>query len=125
MLRSMTSIAPWIAVSNAQRALEFYKAAFGAVEREHLDADGRLVVAELTIGAATFWIQDEPGGAAPLGGGPIRMILTVDDPRSVFAQALAAGATEIGPVQEAHGWLIGRLEDPFGHHWEVGRRLAG
>jgi PhnB protein len=121
----MTSIAPWIAVSNAQNALDFYTAAFGAVERERLEGDdGSVVIAELAIGEATFWIQDEPEASVPPGGGPIRMILTVDDPRSVFAQALAAGATEIGPVEEGHGWLIGRLADPFGHHWEIGRRLA-
>ena len=121
----MTSIAPWIAVSNARSALDFYTAAFGAVERERLeDDDGNVIVAELAVGDATFWIQDEPGSSPAPGGGPIRMILTVDDPRSVFAQALAAGATEIGPVEEGHGWLIGRLADPFGHHWEVGRRLT-
>ena len=121
----MTSIAPWIAVGNAQNALDFYTAAFGAAERERLEGDdGDVVVAELTIGEATFWIQDEPGSSPPPGGGAIRMILTVDDPRSVFAQALAAGASEIGPVEEGHGWLIGRLADPFGHHWEVGRRLT-
>jgi len=116
----MTSIAPWIAVGNASDALDFYTAAFGAIERERLEDDGRVVVAELAIGEATFWIQDEPGAA---GGGPIRMILAVDDPASVFARAVEAGATEINPVEEGHGWLIGRLEDPFGHHWEVGRRL--
>jgi PhnB protein len=117
----MTSIAPWIAVSNGPDALDFYAAAFGAIERERLEDDGRVVVAELAIGEATFWIQDEPGVR---GGGPIRMILSVDDPQSVLARALQAGATEISPVAEGHGWLIGRLEDPFGHHWEVGRRLT-
>jgi PhnB protein len=116
----MTSIAPWIAVSNAPQAVDFYRRAFGAVVEEHLDDGGRVVVAELAIGEATFWIQDEPDAS---GGGPIRMILALDDPRAVFAQALAAGAAEIAPVEEGHGWLVGRLEDPFGHHWEVGRRL--
>jgi PhnB protein len=119
-LRSMTSIAPWIAVSNASEAVAFYERAFGAVVDEHLDEGDQVVVAELAIGEATFWIQDEPGVR---GGGPIRIILSVDDPGAVFAQALDAGATEINPVSEGHGWLVGRLEDPFGHHWEVGRRL--
>lgn len=116
----MTSIAPWIAVSNATDAVDFYKAAFGAIERERLEDGGRIVVAELAIGDATFWVQDEPDEH---GGGPIRLILVVDDPRAAFAQAVAAGATEIAPVGEGHGWLIGRVEDPFGHHWEVGRRV--
>lgn len=51
------------------------------------------------------------------------MILTVDDPDSVFKQAVAAGATEIAPMHDGHGWHIGRLADPFGHHWEVGKPL--
>jgi len=117
----MTSIAPWIAVSNGSDALDFYTAAFGAIARERLEDDGQVLVAELAVGEATFWIQDEPGVR---GGGPIRMILVVDDPASAFARAVEAGAAEIAPVAEGHGWLIGRLEDPFGHHWEVGRRLT-
>jgi PhnB protein len=52
------------------------------------------------------------------------MILTVPDPDAVFAQAIAAGATEVNPVADAHGWHVGRLADPFGHHWEVGRPLG-
>ena len=55
-----------------------------------------------------------------MGGGPIRMILTVANPEQIFAQALAAGATEIFPVGVEHGWKLGRLVDPFGLHWEIG-----
>jgi PhnB protein len=51
------------------------------------------------------------------------MILTVADPDAVFAQAVRAGAAEIVPVAEEHGWRVGRVADPFGHHWEIGRRL--
>jgi PhnB protein len=52
------------------------------------------------------------------------MILTVDDPDAVFAQAVAAGATQIAPVSDAYGWRIGRIADPSGHHWEIGKPLA-
>jgi PhnB protein len=118
------SIAPWIAVADAQRAVEFYEAAFGAQERYHAeDPDGVLQVARLTIGEAEFWLQTDDEAPKRAGDGAIRMILTVDDPDAVFAQALAAGATEIAAVYEGHGWRIGRLADPFGHHWEVGRPL--
>jgi PhnB protein len=51
------------------------------------------------------------------------MILTVRDPDMVFRQALAAGAKQISPVSEGHGWRVGRVVDPFGHHWEVGHPL--
>jgi PhnB protein len=52
------------------------------------------------------------------------MILTVPDPDSLFARAISAGATEVFPVGEDHGWRLGRLADPFGLHWEIGRPLA-
>ena|SRR5690242_18836273 len=123
-IKAVPGIAPWIAVPDAQRAVEFYDAAFGATERYHAeDPDGVLQVARLTIGEAEFWVQTDDEAPARAGDGAIRMILTVDDPDAVFAQALAAGATEIAAVYEGHGWRIGRLADPFGHHWEVGRPL--
>jgi PhnB protein len=120
----MTSIAPWLSVSDGPSALDYYTAAFGAVERYRLEDDaGRVVIARLAIDQADFWLQEDPDSIPPAGGGPVRMILTVDDPDSVFARAVAAGATEIAPVSDDHGWRVGRLADPFGHHWEVGRPL--
>ena len=120
----MTSLAPWLSVGDAVRAGDYYKAAFGAVERYRLEDDaGRIVVAQLAVGAADFWIQDDPEADPEACAGAVRMILTVGDPESVHSQALRAGATEISPVSQGHGWLIGRLSDPFGHQWEVGRPL--
>ena len=52
------------------------------------------------------------------------MILTVADPDSTFAQAVAAGARQVAPVAEAYGWHLGHVVDPFGHHWEIGHPLA-
>ena len=122
----MASIAPWLSVKNATEALAYYRAAFGAIELERLeDEAGNLVVAQLSIGGADFWIQtDAASSPERLNGRSVRMILTVDDPDSVFAHALAAGATEVASVAEGHGWRIGRVADPSGHHWEIGRRLA-
>jgi PhnB protein len=121
------NIAPWLSVPDGPRAVDYYATAFGAVERYRLADDiGRVVVAQLAIGQADFWLQEDPD-ASPrpgAGAGPVRMILTVDDPESVFSRAVAAGATEIAPVADEHGWRIGRLADPFGHHWEVGKPLA-
>lgn len=122
-----TNIAPWLSVSDGQRAVDYYTAAFGAVERYRFEDDaGRVAVAQLAIGEADFWLQEDEGASASAraGDGSIRMILTVDDPDAVFAQAVAAGATEVAAVYEGHGWRIGRLEDPFGHHWEVGKPLT-
>jgi PhnB protein len=120
-----TSLAPWLSVSRAAEAVNYYKAAFGAVERYRLEDDaGKVVVAQLAIGGADFWLQEDVDSSPePQDRRSVRMILTVDDPDSVFEQAIAAGATEVGAVSEGHSWRIGRVADPFGHHWEIGKPL--
>ncbi len=122
------SIAPWLSVRNSAKAVEFYKSAFGATEVYRLEGPEGGVVAKLSVGGAEFWLSDESpehGNFSPesLGGGSVRMILTVADPDAVFAQAVAAGASEVFPVGEEYGWRLGRVVDPFGHHWEIGRPL--
>jgi PhnB protein len=118
------SIAPWIEVPDGARAVEWYKEALGAEERGHRleDDAGHVQVAQLAIGDADFWIQEDPDSR---GEGSIRMILTVEDPDAALARAMAAGATEVNAVYEGHGWRIGRIADPFGHHWEIGKPLEG
>ena len=120
-----TSIAPWLSVSQGTEAVDYYKAAFGAAERYRLEDDaGKVVVAQLAIDGADFWLQEDvESNPEALGSLPVRMILTVDNPDQVFERAVAAGATEVAPVSEEHGWRIGRVADPFGHHWEIGKPL--
>jgi PhnB protein len=123
------SIAPWLSVRNSVQAVDFYKSAFGAIEVYRLEVPGGGVVSRLSVGGAEFWLSaesPEDGNVSPesLGGGSVRMILTVPDPDAVFDQALAAGASEVFPVGEAHGWRLGRVVDPFGLHWEIGRPLV-
>ncbi len=123
--RASTGLAPWLVVRDADAALAYYRAAFGAVDLERLEDDtGRLQVAQLWIGGAEFWIQTDPAADPEGGHGSIRLILSVDDPDAVFTRALDSGATEISPVGEGNGWRVGRVTDPFGHQWEIGRRLA-
>jgi PhnB protein len=123
-----TTIAPWLSVRRSGEAVEFYKSAFGATEVYRLDA-GDGVIARLSVNGAEFWVGDESpehGNFSPetLKGSSVRMILTVADPDAVFARARAAGAAEVYPVSEEHGWRIGRVVDPYGHHWEIGRELG-
>ena len=68
----------------------------------------------------------ENGNFSPktLGGATVRMILTVADPDAAFARALSAGASPVFAVMEEYGWRLGRIVDPFGHHWEIGRPLT-
>jgi Uncharacterized protein conserved in bacteria len=124
------SIAPMLSVRNGARAVEFYKDAFGAVEVYRVEDPGGAVVSRLSVDGAEFWVSDESPEHAnfspeSLGGGSVRMILTVPGPDAVFARALAAGARTVVAVEEAYGWRLGRVIDPFGHHWEIGRPLAG
>jgi PhnB protein len=125
------SLAPQLSVRRGRDAVEFYKAAFGAQEiyrvggtDEHED-----VVSQLVIGDSTFWVADESPAhlnfsPETLGGGTTRMLLTVGDPDAAVERAVAAGATVVTPVTDDYGWRVGRVVDPFGHHWEIGRPLG-
>lgn len=123
----LATIAPWLCLRGGARAVEFYKAAFGAVEVFRLDGGGS-VVAKLSVAGAEFWLSDESPehhnfSPETLGGITVRIIMTAADPDAVFARAIKAGAKEVYPVGDEHGWRIGRVVDPFGHHWEIGRPL--
>lgn len=127
-----TALAPMLSVRNGAKAVEFYQAAFGADTLFRLD-DGGSVVAQLSIPGvgqgAEFWVADESPEHAnfspeTLGGGTVRLVLTVEDPDAVFDRAVAAGATVVWPVaDQPYHWRVGRLVDPFGHHWEIGKPL--
>jgi PhnB protein len=120
-----------LSVRNGRAAVDFYKAAFGAVEVYRFGGTDDLeeVVAQLAVGNALFWVEDESpphGNFSPetVGGATVRMLLIVDEPKAVLEQAVAAGASEINPVGEEHGWKLGRIDDPFGHRWEIGKPIS-
>ena len=122
------SLAPWLTVGNGAIAVEFYRTAFGAREAYRLEDPGGGVVSRLQIDGGEFWLSGESAenasGAVEARASPsVRMIWTVADPDAAFSRALAAGASEIFPVTEGFGWRVGRLVDPFGHHWEIGHPL--
>jgi PhnB protein len=117
-----------LSVRQGVRAVEFYKTAFGACERFRVDNDGS-VVARLAVGDAEFWVADESPehfNFAPesLGGGTVRMVMVVENPDAAFDRAVAAGATVVRPMNDEYGWRLGRIVDPFGHHWEIGKPLS-
>jgi PhnB protein len=118
-----------LSVRQGARAVEFYKAAFGAAEAFRIDAPDGAVVARLTVAGAEFWVADESPehhnfSPESLGGGTVRMVLTVPDPDAMFARAVSAGAKQVVAMEDNYGWRLGRVVDPFGHHWEIGRPLT-
>ena len=128
---AQTSVSPQLSVRRGRQAVEFYEAAFGAVEIYRVGGTDQheAVVAQLVVGNAVFWVSDESPphrhfSPESLGGSTVRLLLIVADPRSVIERAVALGAVEVAAVERAHGWLLGRIEDPFGHHWEIGRPLG-
>ena len=102
-------------------AVEFYANAFGAVVLHRVGED--VIVAQLAVGETRFWVHDGDTNPDAVGATTVRLLLVVDDPAAVAERAVAAGATELSPVAEEHGWLVGRIEDPFGHRWEIGKAL--
>ena len=123
------SITPVLTVRSTAAAVEFYKAAFGAIEISRVDAsDGQLVI-DLAIGQARFRVVDEAPTASnlspeTLGGTSVRLNLLVEEPDATAAQAVAAGAVEVFPIaDQPYGLRQGRFADPFGHHWLIGKPL--
>lgn len=126
--RKPTTITPFLTVRNAAKALEFYINAFNAQVLEQHDLPNKKLTAKISVdGADLFFGDEEPefDNVSPtaIGASPVRIILIVDDPDTVFAKALKAGAIQICPVTTEETWRIGKLKDPFGHIWEVGKEL--
>jgi PhnB protein len=124
----MTRVLAQLSVRRGPEAIEFYKAAFGAVVDYQVGDES--IVAQLSIGdEATFWVADESPehfnfSPETVGGGTVRMLLLVDEPDAAIIRAVDAGATLVSPAQDEYGWRLGRVVDPFGHHWEIGKPLG-
>ncbi|TWT43906.1 Glyoxalase-like domain protein [Phycisphaerae bacterium RAS1] len=121
-----TALTATLSVRRWPQAVEFYTAALGARELFRVPGGG---VARLAVDGAEFWVAEESRehlnfSPETLGGCSARMLLIVADPAAVCARAVAAGATQVSPVADEHGWRVGRIRDPFGHHWEIARELT-
>jgi PhnB protein len=126
---------PYIVVSNAAAAIDFYKAAFNAVElmRHPAPNSDKLMHASLKINGGVLMMSDDfsasMGGKSQtpeaLGGSPVTFHLAVEDADAVWAQAVAAGA-EVTMLLADQFWgdRYGQLRDPFGHRWSVGQSIA-
>jgi PhnB protein len=121
------SITPYLIISGAAAAIDFYKGAFGAKERMRMPGPGDKVMhAEIEIGDSAVMLADEfPEmgfrGPQALGGTPVSLVLYVEDADKVFNQAVAAGAKVLKPLQDQfYGDRSGTVADPFGHVWNIG-----
>jgi PhnB protein len=126
----MSDIYPFLAVRDVDAAVDFYVRAFGAIEeRERVRAPDGPQVAVLSIAGHRFGVATEApdlGTPSPetVGGTTVRISLDVDDPDALAAQAIAAGGDEMFAVaDQPYGMRQGRVVDPFGHHWLIGRPL--
>ena len=125
-------VSPQLVVRRGRAAIEFYKAAFGAHELYRVGGtdENEEVVAQLAVGDASFWVADEAPSShnlspESLGGSTVKLLLIDDDPRRPSSSARSASAPRrCTPWMAQHGWLLGRIEDPFGHHWEIGKPLV-
>ena len=126
-----TTITPVLTVRHAVRAVAFYQEAFSAQEIYRNTCPDGGIVAEMAVDGARFRVADEAPEASSLSpqaldGTTVRLNLLVADPDGFFERAIAIGAIEVAPVaDQSYGLRQGRLADPFGHHWLIGRPLAG
>ena len=121
---------PYLRVHSATEAIEFYKRAFAAEELFRLtEPCGRIGHAEIKIGPSMVMLSEAPqksGTESPrsLGGTTFLIHLHVDDADSIFAEAVAAGATIVRPLQDQfYGERSGAVRDPFGHEWLLGAQI--
>jgi len=128
--RIQTSLSFTLAVRRGKEAVEFYKRAFGATAVQRAESPDGSVVVQLEIGGDRFFVADESVAHANFSPeslsnrASVRLALIVDDPDAFARQAVALGAQEVYPVEDqSYGWRLGRVVDPFGHHWEIGRPL--
>ena len=123
-----TTITATITLSDANRAIDFYKRAFGATEVGRFDGpDGKIMHAEIQIGDSFLMLNDEVMGCRSpqsLGGSPASFYLYFDDADAAQKKAVAAGAKEMMPVTDMFwGDRMGHIEDPFGYQWNIATRV--
>ena len=126
-----TSFAPMLLIDDGFKAIEFYKKAFNAKElRVFKNDDNTVHVAELSIDGVIFHIREVNAtrghlDSIKIGGVTTIIELWVNDPATVFSNAIKAGAKEIGAVKDYYetGYRQGTITDPFGHQWHIMREL--
>lgn len=128
MIKIKTTIKPFLTVSDAVIAVDFYTNAFGAVESKRFSLPDNKISSVITIEDVEFYLSDEEpcdgtASAGQISNAPIRIILETSNADQLFENALKLGAEEICPLTTEEDWKIGKLKDPFGHIWEIGHPI--
>ena len=128
MSSTKTTIKPFLTVSDGIKAVEFYKAAFSAIEVQRFEMQNQKISSVIEIENAQFYLSDEEPENGNLSPGlksnnAIRIILETKNADAIFEKAIQFGATAICPIKTEEDWRIGKLQDPFGHIWEIGYTL--
>ena len=123
-------LTPMLTVRDGRTAVDFYEKAFGAKELSRQTTPTGQLIVELSIGEERFFAVEENRAAfnqspETLGGTSVRMSLVVADPDALWKRAVAAGGRVIFPIgDQPYGMRQGRIADPSGHHWLIGKYLA-
>lgn len=124
------SVTPYLIMNNAKKAIEFYKAVFGAKDKDLLVMpNGKIGHAELVIGDSVIMLADEApdyGALAPetVGGTPVTVVLYLEDVDAVVQRAIDAGAVLERPIEDQfYGDRSGAIKDPFGHKWTISTHI--
>jgi PhnB protein len=124
-------MSPYLTVKDANKAIEFYKTAFGATEIFRLtdERTGVLGHAELMVNGSHIMLADENpawGNKSPLslGGTAVSFSLMVENADAAAERASAAGATvEMPPTDMFYGFRSASISDPFGHKWMLQHQI--
>lgn len=124
------TVTPYLVLSEASKAIEFYKKAFNATEKLRMAGpNGKIFHSEIQIGDSPVMLCDEfleMGARSPksLGGSPVSLMLYVNDVDTIFNQAVKAGAkVRMALSDQFYGDRSGTLEDPFGHIWIISTHI--
>lgn len=124
------SLTPMLTVNDGHAAIDFYVKAFAAEEKGRVEDNGKIIITQINFSGIGFYLSDESGDLGNISprkakGTTIRLELTVPDPDTVVKRAVAHGAKVIFPVTDHdYGYRQGRIEDPFGHQWVIGRPIV-
>lgn len=123
---SFHTATPYLIITNAARAIEFYKSVFAATDLTRLATpEGKVGHAEIQIGDSRLMLADEfpewdARSPRTLGGSVVHILRYVQDVDAVVSRALGAGATLFKPVADQfYGDRTGSITDPFGQKWTI------